>query len=357
MRDFGALVVSLWDTHRALHGWIKLIAPPGYDLERLAGPFLQKLRELVLPDTRGHLKTLRPRTSRDGAAAGTAPAPADVDSDSGDSDTDDKAARKFLYAIPYKLDDHDAERLAADYVEHVARATGGWQSSSPLCGIRSGSLHVAGTDEGAERDKGSSVSWDMRNLKGDITMHLNKRVAGVSSPYLYFGTYHSTFMWHTEDYDLFALSYLYFGAPKVWYVVHPDDAAKVEELARKWGAFKDNKKSCAAPMRHKSVVLNPRMLAAAGVRVRRVVQNRGEFVVVFPGAYHGRFNAGFNCAEAVNFAVPGWFEKCTPHIKHCSCMSREHRVTFNLHKSGERCREAGYTIVWPGSTSGGCETE
>lgn len=35
----------------------------------------------------------------------------------------------------------------------------------------------------------------------------------------------------------------------------------------------------------------------------RLQQHPGQFVVTFPKAYHGGFSYGFNCGEAVNFAV------------------------------------------------------
>lgn len=35
-------------------------------------------------------------------------------------------------------------------------------------------------------------------------------------------------------------------------------------------------------------------------------QEEGQFILTFPGAYHGGFNCGFNCAEAVNLAPPDW---------------------------------------------------
>ena len=41
----------------------------------------------------------------------------------------------------------------------------------------------------------------------------------------------------------------------------------------------------------------------AGVRVSRVVQSPGEFVVTFPRGYHAGFSNGFCIGEAANFAL------------------------------------------------------
>ena len=44
----------------------------------------------------------------------------------------------------------------------------------------------------------------------------------------------------------------------------------------------------------------------AGVRVCRLLQKPGTFVVTWPRAYHAGFSHGVNCAESSNFATPDW---------------------------------------------------
>ena len=42
-----------------------------------------------------------------------------------------------------------------------------------------------------------------------------------------------------------------------------------------------------------------------GIKVHGVVHRPGQIMIVAPGAYHWEFNAGFNIAEAINFASCG----------------------------------------------------
>eukprot|EP01047_Picozoa_sp_COSAG01_P058136 COSAG01_NODE_6810_length_3487_cov_3.017414_4_plen_101_part_00 len=55
-----------------------------------------------------------------------------------------------------------------------------------------------------------------------------------------------------------------------------------------------------------TTMLSPRVLLEANCPCYKLVQRKGEYVITFPKAYHGGFSLGFNCAEAVNFAIADW---------------------------------------------------
>ena len=46
-----------------------------------------------------------------------------------------------------------------------------------------------------------------------------KQVPGITSSMLYFGTFGSTFPWHTEDTDLPSVNYMHQGAAKIWFSI------------------------------------------------------------------------------------------------------------------------------------------
>ncbi|KAF2306680.1 hypothetical protein GH714_020384 [Hevea brasiliensis] len=127
---------------------------------------------------------------------------------------------------------------------------------------------------------GSAFSSDPDDQLGASKWNLK----GVTNPMLYIGMLFSMFAWHVEDHYLFSINYHHTGAPKTWYGV-PGHAA----------------------LQFEKVVLDHVTLLQHSVPVYKAVQMPGEFVVTFPRAYHAGFSNGFNCGEAVNFALGDWF--------------------------------------------------
>ncbi|MES1908980.1 MAG: hypothetical protein MHM6MM_001804 [Cercozoa sp. M6MM] len=141
---------------------------------------------------------------------------------------------------------------------------------------------------------------------------------GITTSFLYYGSYGSSFQWHLEDCDFFSVNFLHAGRPKVWYTVAPKHRRRFELLVRKM--FRNATRSCPRPMAHKTIVIDPRDLVAAGIKVNRFVQYPGDYVILYPDTYHSGFNTGLNCAESVNFATAEWL----PHGDRA--LSQVHRL-------------------------------
>jgi JmjC domain, hydroxylase len=158
--------------------------------------------------------------------------------------------------------------------------------------------------------------WNLRHIHCLLKDYKVPKITGVTSPMTYFGTWRSFFGWHKEDCDLMSVNYLHFGAPKIWYSVSPKHAAKFDRMAEQ--LFPDAAKACPAFVRHKDVVISPKILKQYGVPFVQAKQKPGEFIVLNAAAYHTGFNLGFNCAEAVNFALPQWMEVGRDCVQ-CEC--------------------------------------
>ena len=116
--------------------------------------------------------------------------------------------------------------------------------------------------------------------------------------------------------DLYLVSFLHFGKPKFWYCIHPEDSEKFEALCQT--KFADEYQACHEFLRHKSTQISSSVLKREGIKFSTIVQNPGEFIVIFSGCYHMNFNIGFNCAEAVNFALDKWIG-IGANAKRCLC--------------------------------------
>jgi hypothetical protein len=134
----------------------------------------------------------------------------------------------------------------------------------------------------------------------------HRKIPGVNTPYLYFGTWRATFAWHVEDADLYSINYVHFGAPKFWYSVPQEQSDRFERVMA--GFFPQDRQKCPEFLRHKSFVASPQKLLDQGIYLNKLVQLPGEFVLTYPRGYHSGFNVGFNCAESINFATETWLD-------------------------------------------------
>ncbi|KAK1359629.1 Lysine-specific demethylase REF6 [Heracleum sosnowskyi] len=173
----------------------------------------------------------------------------------------------------------------------------------PLSGKKSGRVLGEGLTVG-------ETAWNMRGVSrsdGSLLKFMKEEIPGVTSPMVYLAMLFSWFAWHVEDHDLHSLNYMHMGAGKTWYGVLREAAPAFEDVIRVQGYGGDiNPLVTFATLGEKNTVMSPEVLVSAGVPCCRLVQNAGEFVVTFPGAYHSGFSHGFNCGEAANIATPEW---------------------------------------------------
>ena len=149
--------------------------------------------------------------------------------------------------------------------------------------------------------------WNLNilpTLEGSLLQYVEADITGVMVPWMYMGMLFSAFCWHTEDEYFSSISFNHWGAPKSWWGVPPSGADKFEAAARQIAPelFEVRPDVLTGIV----TMFDPRELARRRVPICHLVQRPGEFVVTLPRAYHGGFNHGLNCAEAVNFATPAW---------------------------------------------------
>ncbi|KAG0478364.1 hypothetical protein HPP92_013083 [Vanilla planifolia] len=156
------------------------------------------------------------------------------------------------------------------------------------------------------------TAWNMRGVsraKGSLLRFMKEEIPGVTSPMVYVAMMFSWFAWHVEDHEFHSLNYLHVGVGKTWYGVPRDAALAFEDVVRVQGYCGEvNPLMTFAILGEKTTVMSPEVLIDAGIPCCRLVQNAGEFVVTFPGAYHCGFSHGFNCGEAANIVTPGWLK-------------------------------------------------
>ncbi|KAH0657471.1 hypothetical protein KY289_026219 [Solanum tuberosum] len=140
--------------------------------------------------------------------------------------------------------------------------------------------------------------------------------SSILLPRLSIGMCFSSNHWRIEEHHLYLLSYIHFGAPRIFYGVPGSHRCKFEEAIKK---HLPQLSAHPCLLHNLATQFSPSILTSEGIPVYRCVQNPKEFVLILPGAYHAEFDSGFNCYEAVNFAPFDWL----PHGQNAVELYRE----------------------------------
>ncbi|KAK9075074.1 hypothetical protein SSX86_003393 [Deinandra increscens subsp. villosa] len=129
------------------------------------------------------------------------------------------------------------------------------------------SSQVSGSNE-----KYVESGWNLNKfpkLKRSLLKYESSDISGVLVPWLYIGMCFSSFCWHVEDHHMYSISYLHWGAPKMWYGVAGKDATKLEAAMRK---HLPNLFAKQPDLLHKLVTqLSPSVLKSEGVPIYQAV--------------------------------------------------------------------------------------
>jgi len=122
-----------------------------------------------------------------------------------------------------------------------------------------------------------------------------------------------------EDMELYQMTLLHSGSPRIWYCVPPSQGQRLERLCRSWlrAATPGN---CFNALEHGRHLVSPEELRSAGLDVCRMVQKPGEVVITFPYAYYCWVDTGFNVCESSRFGTRRWLEYGKRH-RGCDCPS------------------------------------
>ncbi|XP_015078213.1 putative lysine-specific demethylase JMJ16 isoform X1 [Solanum pennellii] len=161
--------------------------------------------------------------------------------------------------------------------------------------------------------------WNLNNtpkLQDSLLRFESCNSSSILLPRLSFGMCFSSSHWRIEEHHLYLLSYIHFGAPRIFYGVPGSHRCKFEEAVKK---HLPPLSAHPCLLHNLATQFSPSILTSEGIPVYRCVQNPKEFVLILPGAYHAEFDSGFNCYEAVNFSPFDWL----PHGQNAVELYRE----------------------------------
>ncbi|XP_028035905.1 uncharacterized protein LOC114247211 isoform X1 [Bombyx mandarina] len=214
------------------------------------------------------------------------------------------AANIMELHFPPNGDPPTLENVEKDYWRVVLLGT------DHVC-VNSASIDTGNDGYGFSKNKNDAFGkhpWNLKMLSqnpGNVLRSLGS-VLGVTVPTLHLGMVFSTSCWHRDPHGLPWVEYMHTGPGKIWYGIPNDQSDNFRKAVETLCPTSCQNKSIWLPS--DIAMIPPSLLREHNVSLSRVVQNPGEFIIVFPKAYSCSIATGFTISESVYFATNSWLE-------------------------------------------------
>ncbi|XP_039309182.1 protein Jumonji isoform X2 [Solenopsis invicta] len=204
---------------------------------------------------------------------------------------------------------NEAEGASADEVEnafwkHVA------ERKRHVC-VHAASIDSSGRGFGFSVAKNSPFArhpWNLKvltNNAGSVLRALGP-LMGVTVPTLHVGMLFSACCWYRDPHGLPWIEYLHTGAKKIWYGIPDEYNNNFREALLKMVPRYCKNKIIWLPS--DTAMIPPELLVSNGVPLCQIVQEPGQFIIVFPKAFTSSICTGYVVSESVYFAQSSWLE-------------------------------------------------
>lgn len=221
--------------------------------------------------------------------------------------------------------------VEAEFWRHVSTKT------CHVC-VHCGSIDSGTWGYGFPTTKSSNTSrhpWNLKvltNSPGSILRSLGP-LMGVTVPTLHVGMLFSCCCWYRDPHALPWIEYLHTGASKIWYGVPDSRASELREAM--YPLLPRHIRDRKIWLPSDTMMVPPQFLLNGGVSLCRVVQEPGQFILVFPKAFTSSICTGYLVSESVYFAQPSWLSTAVQVFKDIqdSCeppVFSMHKLLFNI---------------------------
>lgn len=128
----------------------------------------------------------------------------------------------------------------------------------------------------------------------------------MTVPTLHVGMLFSACCWYRDPHGLPWIEYLHTGAKKIWYGIPDEHNNNFREALSKMVPRYCKNKTIWLPS--DTAMVPPELLVNNGVSLCQIVQEPGQFIIVFPKAFTSSICTGYVVSESVYFAQPSWLE-------------------------------------------------